>query len=231
MKYLYVMKSIKLIVFILGSFGGFYSNAGEINPKGNKKILILGNSIVNHAPKPDIGWLGDWGMAASCRDSDFVHILIRDIKTINSQTEVKLKNIAQFENTYVSYNLKKLKSCRQFKPDVIIVKISENVNDSTAYKNDFSAYYKQLLHYIDPHEHAYKIIVDGFWPRPNVNKIVRQVAIDGNHDFVSITSLFNDSTNTAKGLFEHKGVALHPSDQGMRKIAELIWQILKKYLG
>lgn len=44
-------------------------------------VTIFGNSIVAHDPAPDIGWTGDWGMAASCRDSDFVHILKKEIGT------------------------------------------------------------------------------------------------------------------------------------------------------
>lgn len=26
------------------------------------KVLIVGNSITRHSPKPDIGWEADWGM-------------------------------------------------------------------------------------------------------------------------------------------------------------------------
>ena len=31
---------------------------------GNPKILFVGNSITKHAPKADINWLNDCGMAA-----------------------------------------------------------------------------------------------------------------------------------------------------------------------
>ena len=33
------------------------------------KVLFLGNSITLHAPKPDIGWTGNWGMAVSAEDA------------------------------------------------------------------------------------------------------------------------------------------------------------------
>ena len=221
------MKTSKLIILFILIMCSFVSN-GKDNFQMPNKILILGNSIVAHAPKPDIGWVGDWGMAASCKDSDFVHILIRNINEENNQAIVKFKNIAEFERNFKSYDLGNFQSLREFEPDIIVIKISENVNDSIASKDDFQFYYERLINYLDPNNDANKIIVNGFWPRPVVNKIVEHVASSNNYDFVSITSLFDDSTNTAKGLFDNEGVALHPSDKGMRCIANLIWEKLQK---
>ena len=35
-----------------------------------KRLLIVGNSITRHGPKPEIGWVNDWGMAASAAEKD-----------------------------------------------------------------------------------------------------------------------------------------------------------------
>lgn len=226
------MREVRIILFVLllVSINVSANNNDSINTVVVKKVLILGNSIVKHKPAPTIGWKGNWGMAASVKDSDFVHILIRKIKNENKECIVKFMNIAILERTYTTYNLDELKFLKKFKPDLVVIKISENVTDSTSKEKDFLGAYKKLIKYLDPNEKAIKVIVDGFWDKPQVNKIVKQVAMDGNYEFVSICELSKDDTNMAKGKFDNPGVAMHPSDKGMRLIAERIWSSVKKRL-
>ena len=39
------------------------------------KMLVIGNSLTLHPPKPEISWYGNWGMAATSQENDFVHKL------------------------------------------------------------------------------------------------------------------------------------------------------------
>ena len=39
----------------------------EGNLDGSPRIMFVGNSVTRHATKEDIGWYGDWGMAAIFR--------------------------------------------------------------------------------------------------------------------------------------------------------------------
>ena len=57
---------------------GKFLRFGEV--QGSPKILFAGNSMAWHAPKDDIGWSGDWGMAASKRENDYVHQTMRFVR-------------------------------------------------------------------------------------------------------------------------------------------------------
>jgi hypothetical protein len=194
-----------------------------------KTVLILGNSIAWHPPEADIGWTGDWGMAASSRDSDFVHILIHDLLQKDSSVSVEFKNISDFEKNFVSYPFSNLDSLRN--PDLLIMRIAENVDDKKAKRDNFIAYYDSLINYLDPNKKAVKILVDGFWENQRVNEDIKEYAINKNYPFITITDLSGNPTNEAINLFSNPHVAVHPSDRGMRLIAERIWNYMKNYFN
>ncbi len=224
-KALRVFYSVILLSVLLS--GVFFSCNSHDNKDEIKTVLILGNSIVRHSPLEEIGWAGDWGMAASVKDSDFVHLLIRDIHRKDTSIAVRFCNIADFERNFDEYQLSKLDSLRN--PDMLIMKISENADDKKAVEDNFIAYYDSLVKYIAPNDQSIKVIVDGFWAKENVNRLIQEYAMKNNYLFVSTTGLSKDSTNTASGRFWHKGVAAHPSDKGMRLIEHQIWNKIQRY--
>jgi len=92
------------------------------------KVLFLGNSITLHGPAPQIGWTGNWGMAASARGKDFVHRLLdRIASAAGGEPRVMARNIADFVRGLSAFNIREhLKDELAFKPDVIILAIGEN---------------------------------------------------------------------------------------------------------
>jgi alpha-galactosidase len=192
-----------------------------------KKVLILGNSIVQEDPLPALGWYGNWGMAASIIDSDFVHILMNRIHYKDSSVVIKYKNIANFEFDFVGFPFSDLDSLRN--PDMLILKISENVDEKKAVDSNFLKYYDQLVRYIDSNQNSVNVIVDGFWDKPDVNGMIRLYTIQNKLPFITITDLSRDPANEAGSRYADAGISAHPSDQGMRKIADRIWAYTQVY--
>ncbi|ANH79752.1 hypothetical protein A8C56_01090 [Niabella ginsenosidivorans] len=195
--------------------------------KKHIKVLILGNSILQHAPAPALGWQHNWGMAASAADSDFLHRL--QVKILKKQPEavIEHRNIADFERDYRNYDPEQLAVFKN--ADIIIMKIGENVKDAAAADSNFIKYYDGLLNFLDERKKAKRVLVDGFWKNRNVNRLIRNYAQENHLPLVSITALSADPGNEATGMYENRGVAAHPSDKGMQLIAEKIWEAIKGY--
>ena len=44
------------------------------------RVMFLGNSITLHGVRPEVGWFHEWGMAASCEENDYVHLLMSAVR-------------------------------------------------------------------------------------------------------------------------------------------------------
>lgn len=183
-------------------------------------ILILGNSITYAPTDPSIGWNGSWGMAASIADKDYVHLLTARFKASNSNTTLIAVNIAAFERGFDTYDFDvNLKTYRDVNPDVIILRIGENVTrvDDAAL---FEKKYTDLLAYLKTGNPDVKILAVGsVWPdRDLAYRVMGKYS-----DYVTLISLQQSSSNFAYGLYDNYGVQTHPSDKGMQSISDMIW--------
>ncbi len=106
------------------------------------RILFLGNSITLHAPAANIGWTGNWGMAASSEDKDFVHLLTEQVaKAAGGKPKIIVRNIADFERGLETFDIQeRLKEELAFRPELVILAIGENcaTPDSDEAKKAFS---------------------------------------------------------------------------------------------
>ena len=187
------------------------------------KILFLGNSITLHEPKPEFGWTGNWGMAASEQEHDYVHALMRYIYSVQPKSEFKAFNIADFEKKYWEYDFGLLARARSFGASTIIMRIGDNVDDSTVVSKKFEKYYKNLVNYFNPVGTNTVICTSCFWDKLNTNQAIKAASSSLCHRFIDIHHLSRNEENMAIEKFWHKGVCSHPSDTGMARIAALIW--------
>lgn len=183
-------------------------------------VVILGNSITYSPANAEVGWNGNWGMAASAPEFDFVHLLTADFKEKNKACIVTAKNIAAFEVNYTVYNLAaELKQIKDLKPDLLIIRIGENVQQEGIDSVAFEQKYASLIDYFKADNPDLKVLAAGsFWGNPTVDRIVSRHSA-----FLTLKTLGLDMSNYAWGQYENIGVASHPSDKGMAAIAALIW--------
>jgi hypothetical protein len=87
------------------------------------KVLFVGNSITKHGPKADIDWHGNWGMAATAEDKDYVHLVAQALAAKQGASpEILVKNVADFERAYATYDIGgKFADAAAFQADLIIL--------------------------------------------------------------------------------------------------------------
>lgn len=202
----------------------------EVRPSAIRRILFLGNSITFHAPKEEIGWTGNWGMAASSEDKDYVHLVTRAIAHHTGSTpQIRVRNIAEFERNYATYDVAgQLKDLFAFDPDLVVLAIGENVPalGSEDIKAQFKAGVMKILGCALAKRHPLVVVRGCFWADAAKDQVLSQACREAGGIFVDAGPLGRDAANAARAerSFAHDGVAGHPGDRGMKALADGITQ-------
>ena len=194
---------------------------------GDFKVLIYGNSIALHGRAPKIGWEGQWGMAASAREKDFAHLLVAGLEARRGErADFRIRNLALLERNYTTnlLDFAELADDVAWAPDYVVIAIGENVSsidDATA-----PAYTRFLVSLARPlvesAKHPPVLMRSPFWRNVTKAACTKQAAEEIGATYVDAGPLGDKAENKAIGLFEHIGVANHPGDLGMRRLADLL---------
>ncbi|MEO6685330.1 MAG: SGNH/GDSL hydrolase family protein [Dyadobacter sp.] len=186
-----------------------------------ERVLIVGNSITGHGPAPELGWTGDWGMAASSAEKDYLHIISKKLKLLNPKVEIKINYAVDFERTYSQFDFNSLETYADFKPDLVIMRIAENTDMDYVYNYETS--YANYIAKLTSKTNAKVICTTSFWSSTaQVTPLIRNVASNKGYKLVDLTPLWSDNSYTAIKLFANSSVGAHPSDKGMQAIANRI---------
>lgn len=200
------------------------------------RVMILGNSITRHGPNAKIGWHDDWGMAASAKEKDFVHLLKRYFTEANNGKEPNLffENIATFERQYKQMNIPDFAfKYVDFRPDILIMAIGENT-PVPATPEEQELYFKGLNEFLTQMKkyggNPKLYVRSCFWPSPQKDAVLKRACEAYGGTFIDIGDLGRDKSNRADAerKFDHPGVAGHPGDKGMKAIADAIWSAINK---
>jgi hypothetical protein len=201
---------------------------------GFHKVLFLGNSITKHGPNATIDWSGNWGMAASAEDKDYVHLVTQGLAAkMGGAPEIMVRNIADYERAYADYDIAgKLKDAIDFPADLIIVAIGENVplpktpEEQAAFQGSVT----KLLTAVKADRHPTLLVRSCFWANAAKDEALKKACAEVGGVFVDISALSKDEHNYARSerAFKNAGVAKHPGDQGMAAIATAILDAVPK---
>lgn len=198
---------------------------------------VIGNSISIHGICEY--WWGLWGMGASCKENDFVH-LIADTLSKNHPTNFDVINFFQWETMHYdrSEALALLDKFNGKNYDFIIIQLGENIHNIDTLESDFKALINYVKNKICAHS---KIIVTGqffSWRNDAIDNIKRKVCAETGSYFVDLQDIqtadycvglgcevFDEYGN--RHVINHKGVAIHPNDKAMKVYAEKILKLVK----
>lgn len=200
------------------------NNGGKIN------VLFVGNSITRHAPKEEIGWMDDWGMAAASEEADYVHVTVKGMEKVYGKVNYATACCGDWEREYWNdENLSRWKEAKDFKPDILVIRIGENIWGIRDKLEETPLYphYDAMINYFKAPNTKKVLVSDLFWSWETIDEPMKAVCKDRGYTQVTIGDIGAKDENKALGQFWHSGVAIHPNDLGMKRIAE---RILEKLL-
>lgn len=201
------------------------SSSEEVSGQG-LRVLFVGNSITLHSPYVDIGWYGNWGMAASCVEKDYVHLVVGALSSARQvPVDYKVKNLAAFEQNLSGYDLDaKLATEIAWKPEIVVIALGENVPDlmTDGEKELFQSKMEALAGKFKVGNTPIIVMRGTFWSNPVKNSLIQAAASSVGAAFVSTSDLGDADENKAIGQFAHSGIQGHPGDLGMQRIADRI---------
>lgn len=191
-----------------------------------KRVLILGNSITLHEVKAEIGWVNNWGMAASSEGKDYVHILLQGLREKYGVISHCVCNVGEWEKNYFDETvLQKFEGAKNFNADIVVFRLGENVRADNFGTYPLAKYLQAFAEYFT--QNATQVVMtDTFWAHDYICGALKEVAEKKGYTFVTIADLGEAAENKAIGLYWHAGVANHPGDLGMKRIAERILEKL-----
>lgn len=202
-------------------------NKGSYFPYGGGagiKVLFVGNSISKHAPKPEVGWINDCGMAASSVEKDYVHLTVEKIKQYDPEVNFSILQVAGFERNFAFTDIyETYKDAIDYKADIIIMFFGANVSKEYDKQENpeikFGDKYEELRNALNSHGTAKVYHSQGFYIRPVLNAEKKAVAERLGDVYIELGDIV--TREDTHGKFNH------PGDKGMQEISDLFFKTIE----
>ena len=195
---------------------------------GAPRLLFIGNSVTWHGPKKDIGWTGDWGMAASSAVKDYAHLVLSAVRVRWPEASGMILQGATWERNLAIDCAQEFPGARDYRADAIVFTLCANTPAEGFDSEAFVAGMERLIGYAaGAGERPIVLAATDFFGDKNKSAAIEAYAKKHAAALIPLMDLGARAENRALGLFAHEGVANHPGDAGMRAIAD---RILEKLL-
>lgn len=205
--------------------------APDMFPKDTYNYLALGNSITKH--EVCSYWWGDWGMSASAPEYDYAHQTAAGLEQLYGPVTYQIVNFSIWE--LQSYDraesLMTLENYLDEDLDLITLQLGENCYDMTTFRDD----YIELVTYLQnkvPGVHV--MILGDVWDYPPRDSLKLDVCATMGIPYADMTGMRDNplyqcglgtmvwGSDGQQHMIEHAGAAKHPSDAGMKYMADVI---------
>ena len=179
-------------------------------------------------------WWGEWGMAASSRENDFVHLMASKLGE-RYVVDFDFKNFVEWESDHSN----RVEHLSLFDPflhrdyDLVVIQLGENIKNIDTLNTDFETMIDYIRTKISVG--AEIVVVGQFWRNDAIDAIKKNVCERTGSHFVDLHDIQNVSYRIGYGemsrvlgddgnvhVVDHAGVAAHPNDAAMKIYAARI---------
>ncbi len=204
--------------------------------------LAIGNSITKNPVVQDIWW-GEWGMAATTEENDYVHLVDAGLQELYENVNTEALNFRIWENPvyYRDYTLQYLDGYLSEDLDLVTIMLGENIKANEEkgtltdkqYQAQLAEEYENLITYIqEKAPNATVLMIGQFWEIENVEEAKEIACQKTEVTLIDLSKIQGEgyrvySGDTVYGADgqEHeigKDQAEHPNDEAMEYIANRI---------
>ncbi len=194
-------------------------------------IVFLGNSITQHGPDASIEWSGNWGMAASRADLDYVSQVTRLLR-LSTHPRLTATVVSDYtlEHEFFQLSPERVEDliAAVTPANIVVLQFGDNVDLANDRSNgmEFGDQYAVLLSGIRAHFGAtpHLICIGKWWPSIPVDTQIAAKCQAAGGSFVAISDIHAELWGQAstERHFKSSGVGQHPSDRAMKEIADRV---------
>lgn len=221
---------------VMLSFGAFAAQEKKLS------VLVVGNSITEHAPSESLGWTGNWGMAATDASKDYYSLLQKKVAEKYPDYDVTFSKSGAYTfeksvTTSTTYDYTAvIEACfgtkmKEVNPDIITFQWGDNAKNCN--EESFAYALSQVVDYCRAYNPNVTIILSQhFYGSGGDDKClaVADVAKEKGVTFVKLYQA-NKTENLAYEAFGETAFSSHPGDKGMEQIADMFFTEIDKVLA